>query len=559
MRGDEGQSRSAAGKTFDEVTAEIADLSHLKAFAGSLDALIRAARVSPAAADKVASRVMGQWEEAASVAVSLGATELRAEEHVVLTAEGDRGTWLLPAFMSGLRRFSPTEAVTWEDLRGLAEELSGLAPSLQTIYRFRDWLFCDGAEGFEVGLDVSFSEGADVSLDNQLEKKKEIIALRAQAAETLAQSSFSMDSTSLDLASMREEMDVPLEFYADSLAERTLSLQEDEKAELQRFAEDSLFWVEGQISLALEHSEIRGALPPERLARRIVSQVAAGIDLRFIELLSELGRSTDPYAKAVLQALEQQPIGEQIARRVPLSLNEIASLVPLLQKAPKHIGVGLATGLVERCCRTQESAQWIGRLASEAGVEQFVTLVSAHGLSCEAGMLVGLLAVQGKLSPTRVAEILGSVAAEARVSVLARTPPGLLSECHNLISDLLMEPVHSKSYRRFVLSVLQCDDDSLRHLIGRILLKTRGKQWDSQVLKDVCTALTKGDLADLYVVPLVRNRQVDPTFRLLLLHLLEEGAPEAFSKAVRWSILEFSEPVEIRRVLRAVRGRLTNA
>ena len=118
----------------------------------ALDALVRTARLSDPSFPLVARRVYDVWQGLASPSIEIAPLELRVDKVLAVKAVEQVGRWLLPAFMAGMRTLRMRPEATCDDLMRLAQELSGLSAELEAIKGFRDWLWSDGAQGFDVQL-----------------------------------------------------------------------------------------------------------------------------------------------------------------------------------------------------------------------------------------------------------------------------------------------------------------------------------------------------------------------------------------------------------------------
>src|SRR5262249_53641509 len=105
--------------------------------ATSFDALVRTARrVDPGLA-VLARRVFDQWSQLRDVAIELGPTQLLVDREVAVKADPQAGRWVLPAFMSGLRKLRMRSDAGCDDLVRLAQELGTLTATLPAIDALR--------------------------------------------------------------------------------------------------------------------------------------------------------------------------------------------------------------------------------------------------------------------------------------------------------------------------------------------------------------------------------------------------------------------------------------
>ena len=274
--------------------------------------------------------------------------------------------------MAGLRGIKLLDRCTQDDFARLGEELAGLKPDLAFITRFRDWLWTDGAEGFDVLLDESFTEGIDTAFDNIRARREALSALRMEAAVSVSEQAVYVASSTLDQAAARDEFQVPLDNLARAIRSGGIQLKPEELTELRKAVEDPLYWAEAEVDVALEYESLRAALPAKRLARRIIGMMSDAADLKVLNLLSVLSQRTDPYSRNLQEALEEEPLGEAIAGN--LQLNETTlKMVHQIVTSPglAHLAMGLITGLLERSCMNKRIAKALLTLA--IGIQQKIS------------------------------------------------------------------------------------------------------------------------------------------------------------------------------------------
>jgi len=514
-----------------------------KVLGNTFDAMIRSVKTASTSVDLVSQRVLELWREEPDAELQLEATKLLISFNEALEASGEEGRWLLPAFMAGLRRIRMNDARP-DDLARLAIEFASLEASIESISRFQDWLWSDGAEGFVVSLDVSFAETIDVAIADEAAQKKALAAIRVEAASALESQAVRIASRLLDLAAARDEFQVPLDLYARDVGERRFSLQESERRDLAIQCEDTLFWIDGEVFLILAHPEMRTSMPPKRLARRVLSMLSKSADLRFVGLLAQLSRRQDEGTKALLQAFEEEPIGETLAANIVLDEKERAGLCTLLAAPASRVNRGLVHGLLDRCVKDSKAFDAVVEILATVGVNNFYAKVELPALSDKAAIALGRLLIRSQASPALLAEIVGKSAPKVAAAIVAETPPALLLRLRAKVEELLEKaPVDENSEIARVL--LQQKDDRWLQLLVDTLVETGGKRWHAATTGLVCSAVLDRRRGREVLVPLARSYNAKTDLRLLVLDVLEK-APDLLAEATRWSFQELFEKPEIK-------------
>jgi len=278
----------ATGSGTTEQGAASDPVNQARILGNMLDGLVRSCRADSSTVDSIAERLMERWKSNSDIVFRFDATSLFSEEQEVLSAEEEDGLWLLPAFMAGMKSLSLTPLAASDDLVRLATELGALGPNLTSIRKFRDWLWSEGAEGFDVVLDFGFSEGLDTALMDAQVRRDALAAVRADAAASLSMDVRILSSQELDVAAVRDEFQMTLDAFSREVHEEAPHLDDRERQALRSAFEDSLFWVDAQVYLALAHPELHSQIPPERMARRVMELMASGVALRFLGFLAHL-------------------------------------------------------------------------------------------------------------------------------------------------------------------------------------------------------------------------------------------------------------------------------
>ena len=294
----------------------------------SLDGLVRTARLRDPSAFAHSRALLAHWSSLPDRAIELQPTKLLITQRESLQAGAEHGRFVLPAFMAGLRKVELRADATSDSVLRLAQELGALKPELAAIAAFRDWLWCDGADGFNVSVNLSFVELADHLVSDAEEHTA--LAVRSAAAVAEWNRIAQLAATELDAAAVREEFRVPIDVFSNRVADPQWKLAAVDIETMRELCDDPAQWSEDEIATVLEYPQLRQALPPQRLAQRIRALIegSAQLDGRLLAFLATLGGSKDEYATRLLALLEGVELGLAIGGKLVLEDGE----QPALQK-----------------------------------------------------------------------------------------------------------------------------------------------------------------------------------------------------------------------------------
>lgn len=516
-----------------------------------LDGLIRSCRAESPATASIAGRLLERWKANPDILLKFDATSLIADDMEVLSAEEDEGRWLLPAFMAGLKSICLGAAPAEEDLVLLASELGALGPSLASIRRFRDWLWSEGAEGFDIVLDFGFTEGLDAALMDVREHKEMLAAMRAEAASSLSLNAARIASRELDIAAARDEFQVPLDTFTETAAAGGFAQEQEAAERLKRRCEDSVFWIDAQVFLALAHPELRAQMPAQRLARRVLTMLKEGATLRFVGFLAELKRRREAYAQELLAALEDEPIGRTLAENTALDEHAVRALADLLATPPSSITRDLAMHLVERLTGDQASLQSLAQLMMTTGFGVFWAHVDTAALSERSVTVLGKLLLACKAPEGLLADLVKDSPPAVALRLATGFPPEMLWALRQTVCKLLGDarPNEAHALLRVLFSDTRFD---WANVLGNTVVASNGEALALPVLRTVCSIITKKGLCKQYLVPLVRAKEAKEEVRLTALRFVEQD-PNALAEASQWRFRELFVSKELRERLKRAR------
>ncbi len=539
-----------------------------KGIATAIDALVQANRTSPAALDLIAERAVQQWSEMGGGALEVKGTELLGGGQVVLSYESGQGPWLLPAFMAGVRTFRILPTCRPSDMRTLTDELRTLRPEADALARFRDWIWSDGAEGFEVELHMSFMEVMDAAVTDDTHHDA-LMAFRGESVTSFGVDAQLIASHELDVAALRDEFNVPLELFTRKVARDALRLDPDDAATLADGCENSYGWTRIEIALTLGHPEMRSAITPQRLpemrsaitpqrlARLITQQLSEALDDRALDLLASLGSREDPYVRALAEALDDPSLGESLAGRATPNAKSALAIRKFFGVCSPKVAIGLATGLVERAKRSPEVFPWVRGVALDLGVPAFMQHLLSHGVREEVAPTVLELVLSTDCTREMLVELFKILPPRVAAAMVVKLPPLRFRQMVDFTATLLAK-AEADAVNVLVPALVEADLPESGTLVGQCLQRTLGVGWSTRALHTSCAYLLAKGLGRQFLLPVARASKAEPRVRLLALRTLSTDLA-LVEESSRWSFSELIEPPEVRARLQEMRKQLKAA
>ena len=529
---------------------DASDRADGKAIGGLIDGAIRVARTQPQGLAAIAARLHALLVAEPRPRVEFEATKLKVNGHVVLEADLERGRWLLLAFMAGLRDLEATEDCRVEEIASLAQELAALRPNPTMLEQFADWLWSDGLEGFKVGLHVSFAEILDVA-DDPEKKRNQIAALRGEMAMALA-SDYLASVRDLDRAALMPEFQAPLDAYTSTLQARQVGLSADEASALRSECDAAAFWVRQEISLALSNPSLRRAITPASIARTLVRVAAESFERDFLGLVSMLSQSQDPFAKEVLVALEQQPVGAAIADRAPLDPTGLQRIMSLLKGGTPKLAEGIARGLCERVARGEAELNPVGQLVQAFSFAPFVALFDVNALSVPGRDVITRIGVMLRVDGPILAPVAEGCSPAFALLLLPKILPPQRPLFRGLVErQLAATRLRDRTQLLGTLAELKWPD--LADLSFESFRASAGAAWElraTRLMTEASVVEGKGER----LLAMQRDANIPMPIRLVLMDALA-SVPATADEILKRKLTEFLEPQEIKDKLAELRAR----
>jgi hypothetical protein len=564
------------GETIEDFSLEVEEesgqpggrgLKPSRAVGGSLNALVRATalyrkgveRFSVSTSDgasetqrQVAERAAKIWRRAGFAPLDIDAMKVMINGEEALRADNEHAQWVLFAFMAGVRRITPRRAMTASDVIRLVQALVALEPTVESIEQFRDWLDADGAEGFDVRVHTSFRE---VFEEIDLEEEREFSKAFAMARFEVPRSGDAVwiAARDLDLVAMRKEFEVPIEMYANETAAAAADggMSDDELAAIGARCDDANAWTSAEIEAVLALHELRTAITPEQMARRVVTRLTHEADERFLMLLTKLDTKGDPFRQAVARALATSEVGEVIARQLHLENREtVEALGRFLAKATPALGGTVVHGVLERATDDEAAAEALGSLAEWYGAAQLCGFINATALRADTAAILGRALARSAPAPADVSHVALAAPMDACLSLLGEASVEVLQALGRSLRMLWGRAKPAEQEAIAELMIKGGAADNLK-LLGGLMLEGKVDKWQGKTLYALCAGLITSGLGRSHVLVIVQQRNANEQLRLIAIDCLRRD-PELVKEAKRFRFAGLFDSPAVRARLRAL-------
>jgi hypothetical protein len=535
-----------------------------RAIGGSLTALVRqsvlyrkgvekGAKVAPGGMSDtqrgLAERTAKLWRRATPNALELEPTRVLCGGEVALEADAEHNQWVLFAFMGGVRRIEPKPAMTASDVLRLVQELVLLEATTKSISHFRDWLDADGAEGFDVRVHTSFREVIEeIDIEEEREFGKAFAMARFEAPRS--GDAVYIASRDLDMVAMRKEFEVPIEMYAEA-ANAVGGLSDDDLKEIGGRCDDANAWATAEIEAVLAVPELRTAITPEHMARRVVTRLASEADQRFLMLLTKLNSKKDPFRQAVANALGTQEVGEIIARQLQLHDDaQIEALGQFLVLSPPGVSQAVLGGFLDRASDESAARSALVSLVEWYGAAQFCEWVPPAVLNEETAGLLGNALAQVRSAPAELSRLLGAATVESALAILNALPQQMLTELGRPVRVLYGRAKGEQIEPIIELLIKTRAPDNLKFL-GDMLLEGKADKWRGRTLYALCAGLVEAGMGRSHVLAIAQKRDAVEQTRLIALDCIQKD-PSLVREVTRFRLTGMFDSSAVRTRLREI-------
>jgi hypothetical protein len=517
-----------------------------KVVATSLDALVRSARRNNTSARYISGRLRDLWYGADDRTLLLGPTELWMSKKEALISEADKGRWILPAYVSGLRALTVREEAVGDDIERLGVELGGLKPEVGRIGIFHDWLWSGGAEGFDTQVDDSPIDALEALPDEDAGESTPtgLPPSTVDAWNELLEAA----AAEFDGKTLAREYGGPIDLYMKT-APAVAWTQDGPAADALRAAVPALdAWPLLELEAVLRSPELQQILDPVRFAGHLLSlvRVADRVDRPLLEALAELARGGDPYGEALIAELRGDALGRALGDRLDLRDLDLDFLADHLAAAETATGAGLLNRLVRRAAGEGEALQAVVFLIGRWGISEFLRHVDPSVVPATVGATVARTLSESGATIAFVRDFLSRVPPNTAATALVAVPDFLVP-MRDLIRDLLTQ--HPAECAVLVQKILPT---SGADVVGEALLASEAAGWTQKMLTLALPALAARPKGDEVVAQLARMRGVEVTTRLLALDALKQR-PALLAETVKWRPTDVMEPPEIKERLQELR------
>jgi hypothetical protein len=440
--------------------------------------------------------------------------------------------------------------MTASDVLRLVQELVLLEATTKSISHFRDWLDADGAEGFDVRVHTSFREVIEeIDIEEEREFGKAFAMARFEAPRS--GDAVYIASRDLDMVAMRKEFELPIEMYAAEAASAVGGLSDDDLRAIGTRCDDANAWATAEIEAVLALPELRTAITPEHMARRVVTRLASEADQRFLMLLTKLNSKKDPFRQAVANALGTQEVGEIIARQLQLHDNaQIEALGQFLVLSPPGVSQAVLGGFLDRASDERSAREALVTLVEWYGAAQFCEWVPPAQLNEESAALLGEALAQVRSAPAEVSRVLSAATAESAFALLNALPAPMLTELGRPIRMLYGRAKGELVESCIELMIKSRAPDNLKAL-GDMMLEGKADKWRGRTLYALCAGLVECGMGRSHVMAVAQKRDASEQTRLIALDCIQKD-PTLVKEVTRFRLTGMFESSAIRTRLREI-------
>ena len=528
-----------------------------KLLASTLDLLVRNSRTQLAQIGGVAQRVLQLWQAAGDIVLELTPETMEVGGEVIFECQKELGDWLLPAFMVGIRKVALRPSASADDFIGIGVELGLLQIDAVSMSRFRDWIWSEGAEGLDILMQRSFIEVIEV-MDSRIGSPRNFGTSHAVGMMTpLGTSTLAVDARDLMVAALRPEFQLSVDLFAQGLEYRGFEAPPRELERLRSACDDSTLWMLLETDAVLSHKELRGALSPARVARRVIDRVNAGVTVRLLNQLARIYSSEDAFVRNMIRNLNAAGIGYAVGAGVNLSDRIMRGALTGLLRV-------MSAAQAETICRsllastTPHTPRWthLVSLVKELGVEVWREFVNEPELEHGDATLHAELLQDVGISARAMADVLARIDQHAAATVIKDIPESFLIELESLIRGMLRTAPRT-TIEHVVPALLDRRLIGIVFLIADVLTSKHKLDWSRKTLHMICSHIDLHGLSSRFLVPLVRDTRADLKAREAALDVIVGNRDdELTSAAIKWRMSELFDPPELRERLILERKKL---
>lgn len=518
----------------------------LQELGDALEAAVRALRRADPLAEGLVRRIQKVWLGLSQRRIDWLPTELRVGARVVLTAGGEAGRFLVPAYQAGLRAVTLRPEGSAEQLgsfcRGLAMlEAGTLHPSAFGRLCWRGEL---------LGLDLVVVETA-VELGESLVREIAQADLWADRSRRVVDvwSQLAQRAEAVPETDREARYGQPLAELRERTREGQLELTDDDVRALMQGADDAAGWAGAEVSLLLHHPSARSTVTADQLAWVLATYVehAPRIDDALLSVLASLG--LDPRRAAQPSASFGPAIamlGPAFARRLLADSDVPSEAWPVLDSFARELRGAVFAGLCQHGEAVQTGEPVLTALCRRYGAAELLAVLDPLqiGPVMAAASVRAALATGGE--PAALLRAIERMDPESALSALAAGAP-LCPNAVGLVAQLL---VHEPSTVRHLPSFVRAGAEPAA-CGGAALLAALASGAEPAELDEIMVTLMSMGQGRAVVLPVWKRRALRSAVRRSALLALQAD-PRLFSDAMHFAD-SGAEPKDLRELLEELR------
>lgn len=520
-----------------------------RTLATSMGGLVRSARnATEVTLGPLSQRLRAHWMEKPEVWMDLSAAGVVVLDEVFLEGR----TWVMAAFIAGVRRLRPTDHLGELDCLRLAGVLASLRPTAGSIEAFRDWLWADGAEGFEVELRGGFAEGLDTILASRKLEQRARIQFEDPGGPP-DDDSVRITITELDEDAIEGEYTRALRTYAKTLAESRAEQIPDLGADAaRRRFEDEKNWAAAEFEAAMNLPGLREAMPPQRLARRLVTRLSHATDRRLLRYVAKLMLTDDEFAERVTLHLQALGLGRALANGTRIEDPDTReTLIRFLQVAKPETASALAAGLLRRAGDDESAALHVTDIILRHGAALFFDRLDPSRLDVASGALLLDTMLADEVTPGLLRQALLALPASATTGWLRGCPDDLFWSLEGVIRQLLKGD-ERRAIELLVEVLEERHGKQAAKVLAEVIEGGAGDHWSRRALRRALRMIVRAGLGRRYPLRWIGDQNAPLNVRVAAIKVVSED-PELLGILVKRRFTEFMDPTEVKEALKDAR------
>jgi hypothetical protein len=518
-----------------------------RAFAVSLDALVRALALQSTAVESLLMRATEAAKAAVGQTLHVEASALTLEGDAVLPATPDSGRWVLQAWYAGLRGLTVLPDVRSDDVRVLAAGLAQAAAGAEAVDRLASWLWSTPTDGMRLDLRTAAIERVEAVTGDANASRS---ALRMAWLDAAARATEGVDPN----VPRSAETFARERAWWGRVTTGDLALSAVEAKALRADADDAGALLRMEVMAAMAEEGWQAALPPPFVARLLTRLAATTYDTDLNSLSGLLSSDEGDYGRICVAELAKFPVGAALAQAVPLHPNltddELQRLQSLINRLTEPMAAGLLRGLLGRLAEQPDALMPVfGQIAHALTFDTFLKLATPSTLPPATRPLVGRILLAAAPSPEEWAALCLSLPISAFQEVLRATPVESLGALVDALGPALAkadarERTQIVQWLTDPARIAQVPQAALTALI-EAFVASGGNHWELRTIRLIADSALRMNYAADSLLEMMRSAKVPPETRVSLLESLARSPAHA-TEALKWRMGEMFDAPEVR-------------